>query len=396
MDPTAVTVVVADDDESIRLWLRSLIQLSADLRLVGEADNAAAAVELARTEQPDVAVIDVRMPGGGGVEGAQLIRMLSPDTRVLAFSAYDMAGDVLAMIEAGANGYVVKSGDDYQIIAAIRAVAAGAVYLSPGVDTTVVAHLRETLVATGQQVAQHARTLNVIDDVLVRRAVTAHYQPILDLATDAIVGYEALARIDSERRLPTSQWFDEAGAVGRLSDLEQLAIAAALPALDDLPSETFLAINLSPQSAIGPLLTETLEDMPVDRLVLEITEHAAVADYTRLLHALYPLRARGLRLAVDDVGAGYSSMAHVVNLSPEIIKLDRAFTARIDQQPQRQSLVDSMRVFAADTGAVLLAEGIETVEELETMRALGVALGQGYLLGRPAALIGDGQSVGTR
>jgi len=381
-----VTVIVADDDESIRVWLRHLIGVTEDLELVGEADTAAGAVELARQLQPDVAIVDVRMPGGGGAEGAQLIGAFSPETRVLAFSAYDMTTDVLAMIEAGALGYVVKSGDDREILEAIRSVASGSVYLSSGVDLAVVAHLRETLMTGNHQALQHSRVANLVEDVLAGEAIVSHYQPIVDLGHNRIVGYEALARIQSDRRQPPDVWFEQAERVGRLAELEHLAIRAALRALPHLRSDEFLAINISPHTALGSVLTDALGTTPVDRVVLEITEHAEVADYTQLFQALYPLRSRGLRLAIDDVGAGYASMAHVLHLAPEIIKLDRTLTAGIDQHPHRRSLVGKMRGFAADTGAKLLAEGIETQEELDAVRSLGVSLGQGYLLGHPAPI----------
>jgi len=378
-----VRVIVADDDESIRIWLRHLIEVTDGLELVGQADTTPAAVELARVTQPHIAVVDVQMPGGGGAEGARLIGAFSPDTRVLAFSAYDLTAEVLAMIEAGARGYVVKSGDDREVVDAIRAVAAGSVYFSSGVDFAVVAHLRDTLVSGNQQALQRSRVVNLVEDVLAREALESHYQPIVDLVQNRIVGYEALARIQSERRQPPDVWFAEADRIGRLAELELLAIRSAVAALPLLRGDEFLAINISPQTALGSVLSEALGAAPVHRVVLEITEHAEVSDYTRLFQALYPLRSRGLRLAIDDVGAGYASMAHVLHLAPEIIKLDRSLTAGIDRHHHRQSLVDKMRDFAAETGAALLAEGIETQAELDTVRALGVSLGQGYLLGRP-------------
>jgi EAL domain-containing protein (putative c-di-GMP-specific phosphodiesterase class I) len=189
-------------------------------------------------------------------------------------------------------------------------------------------------------------------------------------------------------------WFRDAEAVGRLGEFEALAITSAIAALPRLQPQEFLAINVAPGTALGPVLAQTLADVPVDRLVLEITEHAAVDDYAQLFQALYPLRARGLRLAIDDVGAGYSTMAHVLNLAPEIIKLDRSFTAGIGTHRQRRSLVQSIRAFAGDTDSALLAEGIETVEELETMRSLGVTLGQGYLLGHPKPIVDTTDHLG--
>ncbi|MGH9084194.1 MAG: EAL domain-containing protein [Acidimicrobiales bacterium] len=381
-----IRVIIADDDESIRIWLRYLIDVTDGLELVGEACDAQAAVELARIAEPDVAVLDVRMPGGGGPEGATLIQMFSAETRIVAFSAYDLAPQILAMIEAGASGYVVKRGDGDEVIAAIRTVAGGGVYLASGVDTTVLNHVRDALVSGGQRMLQRSRTAALVEDVLDRGALSMVYQPIVELATGRIVGHEALARIDSPRRRPPNEWFEDAATVGRLAELEHLAVHKAVEGLDELDPAGFLAVNVAPETAAGPQLAAVLAGTPLDRIVLELTEHTAVTDYVQLSDALAPLRALGLRVAIDDVGAGYASMAHVLQLSPDIIKLDRALTAAIDTDKRRRSLVATMRAFAQQTDAALLAEGIETAPELETMTSLGVTLGQGYLLGHPVPL----------
>jgi EAL domain-containing protein (putative c-di-GMP-specific phosphodiesterase class I)/ActR/RegA family two-component response regulator len=393
-----IRVIVPDHHESVRVWLRYLFEVTDDIELVGEAADAAEAVELARRLQPDIAILDVRMPKGGGPEGAQLIGSFAQTTRVLAFSSYATTPQILAMIEAGTCGYVVKGGDPGEVITAVRTITGGDVYLPAKISATVVECLRASLMAGGQRMGQRSRLQNLVDDVLRRRAVTMHYQPIVHLATDHIVGYEALARIDSPRSQPPNEWFEDAKTVGRLAELEQLTIATALAQLDQLPPRAFLAINITPESAGGRMLAEGFDAVPLERIVLEITEHSQVSDYGLLADALGPLRARGLRVAIDDVGAGYSSLSHVVRLAPEIIKIDRSFTAGIETHQGHRSLIAAMRSFADDTGADVLAEGIETGTELETMQTLGVTLGQGYYLGRPQPLEFDatGRGPGTR
>jgi hypothetical protein len=120
-------------------------------------------------------------------------------------------------------------------------------------------------------------------------------------------------------------------------------------------------------------------------VVLEITEHAAVADYELLERALAPHRASGLRLAVDDAGAGYASFRHVLRLQPEFIKIDLSLVRDIHLDPVRQALTSSLLAVARTGGAQLVAEGVETQDELDTLARLGVTLVQGYLLGRPTA-----------
>jgi EAL domain-containing protein (putative c-di-GMP-specific phosphodiesterase class I) len=119
------------------------------------------------------------------------------------------------------------------------------------------------------------------------------------------------------------------------------------------------------------------------RVVLEVTEHAPVSDYGRLNGSLGALRARGVRLAIDDAGSGFSSLQHILRLAPDFIKLDMALTRDVDNDLARRALAAALISFAAEIGAVIVAEGIETRAELETLRELGVRFGQGYYLARP-------------
>lgn len=148
----------------------------------------------------------------------------------------------------------------------------------------------------------------------------------------------------------------------------------------------FLSLNVSPSTIVLPDFTAGLADQPLDRLVLEITEHTQVSDYGVLSEVLAPLRAAGLRIAVDDVGAGFASMRHVLVLAPELIKLDLSLVRGISHDVRRQSLAAALLTFAADLGASVVAEGVETAGELDCLRELGVHFGQGFHLGRPEPL----------
>jgi EAL domain-containing protein (putative c-di-GMP-specific phosphodiesterase class I) len=223
--------------------------------------------------------------------------------------------------------------------------------------------------------------------VLDADALRVAFQPILDLRSGAAVGVEALSRFpDGER--PPEQWFREAAAVGLGPDLELRAIAAAVEAFDALPAEVYLSVNVSPAVAALPELGRQLRRVPVDRLVFEITEHDEVTDYDELNDTLRPLRRRGLRLAVDDAGAGFASLRHILRMHPDIIKLDMSLIRDIDRDAVLRALSCSITSFGSAVQASVVAEGIESRGELDTLRSLGVAFGQGYLLQRPAA-IGD-------
>jgi EAL domain-containing protein (putative c-di-GMP-specific phosphodiesterase class I) len=212
------------------------------------------------------------------------------------------------------------------------------------------------------------------------------YQPIFELRSRSVVGVEALARFPTRRLLAPERWFAEASAVGLGIDLELLAVRSALTSLETLPPPTFLAVNISPQTLVSPRLRRALEGVRPDRIILELTEHQKVYDYTRLNRTLIVLRSSGVRLAIDDVGAGFASLKHILRLCPDVLKLDTALTAGVHFDPVRRALAASLVSFASQTGATMVAEGVETSEQLRALEDLGVAHGQGYWLALPARL----------
>jgi EAL domain-containing protein (putative c-di-GMP-specific phosphodiesterase class I) len=225
----------------------------------------------------------------------------------------------------------------------------------------------------------------------VRRALKSHalhmvFQPIAELATGRVVGVEALARFDCEPRRPPNEWFADAAEVGLGVELELAAVRAALAELDRLPADAYLSVNVSPAGATTPAFHELLAGRPGRRVVVELTEHSRVEDYEPLLVALNALRHRGVRIAVDDAGAGYAGLRHILRLHPDILKLDTDLTRGVDIDPVRRALAASLVTFAHDIGAAIVAEGIETSHELDALRSLGVACGQGYHLARPGPL----------
>jgi EAL domain-containing protein (putative c-di-GMP-specific phosphodiesterase class I) len=209
-------------------------------------------------------------------------------------------------------------------------------------------------------------------------------QPVVELETGRVVGVEALARFDDPPYRPPDEWFREAQEVGLGLELEVLAVRRALEMLEMLPGGLNLGINVSHALLLSGQLEPLLEGYSARRLLVELTEHAGFDDYATFREAMAPLRERGIRLAVDDVGAGFSSLRHVVELAPDRMKLDRMFTSGIESNPARRAMAEALIVFARRTGVGLVAEGIETESELRVMRRLGVPLGQGFLIQPPA------------
>jgi EAL domain-containing protein (putative c-di-GMP-specific phosphodiesterase class I) len=223
-----------------------------------------------------------------------------------------------------------------------------------------------------------------IERVLAESAFTICCQPIVELDTGALVGAEALARFPGPPRQPPDVWFEEAQRAGLGVALELAAVRIALALLGDLPEATFLAINVGPDTIVTQDLAALVSASPrPDRIVFELTEHLAIEDYPHLQSIVRQLRGSGTRLAIDDAGAGFASLSHIVHLAPDLIKLDRQFTAGIDLDPARRALAQALVSFASDTGAEIIAEGIETIDELEAVRRLGIPYGQGYLFSRP-------------
>lgn len=212
------------------------------------------------------------------------------------------------------------------------------------------------------------------------------FQPIFELSDGQASGFEALARFRSAPYRTPDIWFAEAESVGLGLDLELAAIAAALPALHGLPEDVYLAVNAAPSTAASGRLVEIFADYPHDRIVLEITEHALAQSDETLLKEVQRLRVKGVQLAIDDAGAGYSGLAQIARLSPDIIKLDRSLVTDINAHRARHALAAAMVHFAGGSNAILIAEGVETKNEFDSLRELGVHRGQGWLFGKPANL----------
>jgi EAL domain-containing protein (putative c-di-GMP-specific phosphodiesterase class I) len=236
------------------------------------------------------------------------------------------------------------------------------------------------------EAARELDTRSRIEAILEQRAYRLLFQPIFDLERGGPFAAEALARFGGTDSPPPDVWFAEAHQVGLGVELELALIEAALTALAKLPKQTVLAVNAGPEALSSPRITEALQRVDPSRVIVELTEHAAVEDYPRLAECLAGLRAAGVSLAIDDAGAGFASLMHIVKLAPDYIKLDRELVSGIDFDPVRRSLANSLMRFAKDTGATLIAEGVETANELAALRKLGIRRAQGFYLARPVPL----------
>ena len=229
---------------------------------------------------------------------------------------------------------------------------------------------------TGAELARLGHDLAV-------RAFHAVFQPIVDLETRTVVGHEALTRFDDGT--PPDIRFADAARLGLGDEFELAAIESALAEAHKLPAGTFLSFNVSPAVALGSRDRLRAALRGVDRpIVLELTEHVAIGDYTRLRDAIQSLGP--VQIAVDDAGAGYASLRHILELRPAFAKLDISLVRGIDADDLRQAMAAGMQYYALRSGCRLVAEGVETNEEADALRTLGVELAQGYLFGHPERL----------
>jgi EAL domain-containing protein (putative c-di-GMP-specific phosphodiesterase class I)/DNA-binding response OmpR family regulator len=235
---------------------------------------------------------------------------------------------------------------------------------------------------------QHRTELDRMElrSVLRDHAFRPHFQPIVDLRSHEIVGAEALTRFHDGA--PPDVRFREAAVTGLGIDLELATLEAAVTEARALiPPDAWISLNVSPALMLSTSVRSlrTLLDLRDRDVVLELSEQEAVTDYDAMRHALHTA-GDGVRLSIDDAGSGFASLRHILRLQPDFIKLDRSWIHGVDTDPARQALIAGLRHFADQTGAVLIAEGIEQEEERVALLDLRVELGQGYLLGRPAAL----------
>jgi diguanylate cyclase (GGDEF)-like protein/PAS domain S-box-containing protein len=322
-----------------------------------------------------VRVIDGRLPG------------IIPDTRA------DQTTDALPVThEFGLGAYVGvpvlnRNGGTVGMVCAVSREAKP--YLAD-IDLRIVKQVAEligTLIespesGTDTTAAQRA----AIRRVVYQRDFEVVFQSVHDVPTGKVVGVEALARFPREPFRPDG-FLAQAALLGLGIELETAIVARVISKVPQLPEDIFVAVNISPAAALVAPWTQMLADVDPSRIVLELTEHDAVLDYGALDDALEPCRARGVRVAVDDVGAGFSSFSHVLELSPEFVKIDQSITRHIDVDDARRRLAHAIAELAGQMGATVIAEGVETQGELDTINAVGISSAQGYYLSRPRPLV---------
>ncbi len=246
----------------------------------------------------------------------------------------------------------------------------------------VLARAAATIIEPG--IRQRRREADIrarLQPVMSAGGPTVVLQPIVALDSGLRVGAEALSRFPPDWGKAPDEVFAEAASIGAGTALELLAFRGAAAHLWSV--DGYVAINFSPATLLNDQCRELLADLPADRVVVELSEHDPVGDYDQLSAAIAPLRDAGMRLAIDDVGAGFSSLRHIVVTAPDVIKLDRSIVAGVGADDVLRKLVRSLVEFGHGCGAQIVAEGVETASDAVRLRDLGVDYGQGWYFGRP-------------
>lgn len=383
-------ILVVDDVASNVTLLRRLLMSAGAAEVAGLTDPREVAA-FCRSWQPDLILLDLHMPHMDGVAVLAALQEVLPDDSFVP--TLMLTADVTAEAKeqallAGAKDFVTKPFDRSEVILRVgNLLETRALYVRLQQHHALLqAQLDERLADERRRSDQRRIQAERILEVMRGDVMSMVFQPICALDGGAVVGVEALARFDRFPHRPPNEWFAEADDVGLGGQLEQLAVDRAVAQFGMLDTECFMAVNVSAATAMSEGLKELLAVVPGHRVVLEITEHVHVDDYESLLAGLDDLRRQGVRIAVDDAGVGYAGLQQILQLKPDIIKLDLDMTRGVQGDPARRALAASMVSFAADLGAVLLAEGIETQQDLDALGELGVEWGQGFHLARPAPL----------
>ncbi|NVJ58805.1 MAG: EAL domain-containing protein [Gammaproteobacteria bacterium] len=226
---------------------------------------------------------------------------------------------------------------------------------------------------------------NSLLEVFHRDQLLLFQQPIIDLKHQSSYAVEILSRFTEERFAP-DVFYSQADRYGLSEKTAEYFLQKLMTALPKVPTDIKISVNLTPNQCVNEKILNQLSGFPLERIIIEITEHVVIHDYEKVEHFLAPLRKAGLSLAVDDAGSGYASFLHILSLKPDIIKLDKALTHDIDKDPARRALAIALIQFANEQNIKLIAEGIETQQELDVLKSLGVRFMQGFLFSKPTPL----------
>jgi len=368
-------VLVVDDDPLIR---RVMVSMLSATELTTEVASSGREALAMLDRGYDVIVTDVDMPDGDGLELLRAVRRIDLDVPVIMMTGKPDVSSAARALEYGAFRYLTKPIKFEQLVAAVRLAVRG----------HQLARLRrEASSATGVDVPRASDLAGL--DVRLSAAIDQlwlAFQPILGARSGALFGVEALVRSHEPSMATPGALLEAAAQLDRLTELGRVIRARAAAALADSPGNVFLFVNLHPQELLDDELVDPRSPLAgiASRVVLEITERATLKSTTEMRARLEALRALGFRFAIDDLGAGYAGLTSFADVIPEVVKLDMSLVRGVHASDIRQRTIRAVSDLSHSIGGLLVAEGVETVEERDCLRELGCDLFQGFLFARPS------------
>lgn len=372
----AVRVLAVDDEPSLLHFYQRA--LGASGYAVEVAESADEALGMLETGAFEVIVSDLWMPGKSGLDLLREVRQRDLDLPVIIVTAAPDLETALGALDAGALRYLLKPVHSAELAEAVRRAAA--LHRMSRLKRQALA-----LMQRGDEPGELA-SLRITFDRAVS-TMTLAYQPVVDLESRTLFGYEALLRSQEPAFPSPPQLLAAAERLGQLDQVGQRVRALAAGVGPRLPEGASLLVNLHPRDLLDEQLYHPQAPLSAlaPRVILEITERSLLEEVPSAHARIEALRKLGFRLAIDDLGAGYAGLNSWAQLEPDLVKLDMTLVRDIHLTPTKRALVRAMIDVCRELGVELIAEGIETAEERDTLRALRCPLMQGYLFARPGA-----------
>jgi EAL domain-containing protein (putative c-di-GMP-specific phosphodiesterase class I)/CheY-like chemotaxis protein len=370
-------ILVADDDDALRRLMQRLLRDTGHDVLL--ASDGAEALKVFGEQPVDLIVSDISMPRMDGMTLLRRVRELNEDIPFILLAGAPTTNTAIDALRFHATEYLPKPVEPRQLLESV----------THALGLNRLAKIRrEALSLYQERNSQHGETSR--RELNFGRAVAAVYmvyQPIVSWSRKEPYGYEALVR-SSETTMPgPGALFDAAEELGRIHDLgRQIRNKCSDPfGPEHLGKSLFVNLHTA------DLLDSTLFDPDsrlakiADRIVLEITERSTLEAVGQVRERIARLRQLGFRIAIDDIGAGYSGLNSFAMIQPDVVKLDITLVRGVDEDPVKRKLVRVLGDLCADLGILVVAEGVETASERDTLVSLGCDLLQGYLFARPGA-----------
>lgn len=367
-------LLIVEDDELLRKSLVRLFEKSYD---IAQAVNGREAHERLIQGAFDVVLSDIHMPQVTGVEFLRLVRAHDIDVPVILMTGLPSIDTAIEAMNLGAFSYIRKPFDNVELKALLE-------------RATKLGHLarmkREALLIAGDGALSGDRAGLTASFDRALETLWVAFQPIVATHTQRTVAFEALMRCEEPTMPHPGAVLTAAERLGRLDELGRRVRERAAAAFKPPSSDAMLFVNLHSSDLNDPDLFSPMSPLVrhAEHVVLEVTERAALDDVNNIRNRVSLLRRIGYRIAIDDLGAGYAGLTSFASLEPEIVKLDMTLIRGIQESEVKSRVVDGITSLCRSLSMQVVAEGIETVEELERIRALGCDYLQGYLFGRPA------------